>query len=317
MTAARLVGIEIGGTKLQLVRGDGAGHIHERQRFAVDRQDAAEGIRGHIAQCLAEFLNTGPIDAVGVGFGGPFDRACGQVAASYHIEGWHGFALRDWLYERARCPVEIDNDANVAALAEAQLGAARGYNPSFYVTLGSGVGGGLIVDGRRYHGGGPTECEIGHLRLDAHGTIVEERCSGWSLDRLVREAVEQTGTAESGPLARAVRVQNTPGHEARLLRPALNAGDPLAAQLLDAHAENLALALSHVVQLLAPQCIVLGGGVSLIGEPLRARVAQALRPRQMDVFGAGPVVALAATGEDAVPLGALLLANEARQATPA
>ncbi|MGF1448843.1 MAG: ROK family protein [Opitutales bacterium] len=308
---ANLVAIEIGGTKLQLVRGNAQGKITERARFHVDRSQGAQGILRHIEQTLDAFQRDAQIEAIGVGFGGPFNRASGTVAASYHIEGWHGFPLRDWLQERARCPVEIDNDANVAALAEAHFGAGRGHNPVFYITLGSGVGGGLIVDSKPYHGAGPTEGEIGHIRLDPQGTIVEDRCSGWSLDLHIRQAIEADTAAPPGPLAQAVRAQPKPGGEAKHLAPAIALGDPLATALLDAHTAHFAHALSHVVQLLAPEIIVLGGGVSLIGEPFRARVERYLRPLQMNVFQPGPKIALAATGEDVVPFGALRLAADA------
>jgi glucokinase len=97
--------------------------------------------------------------------------------------------------------------------------------------------------------------------------------------------------------------------EARFLRPALDAGDALAQRILDEIAEDLAFALSHVVQLMHPATIVIGGGLSLVGEPLRAAVQTHLRRFIMEVFGAGPSVQLAALGEDAVPVGALLLAG--------
>jgi glucokinase len=301
-----LLGIEIGGTKLQLVRGDAKGGIAVRRRFTVQPVDGADGIRGQLAEGIAALTSDAPVSAVGVGFGGPFDRAAGTIARSYHIAGWDGFPLRDWLAEETHAPVAIDNDANVAALAEAHCGAGQGRDPVFYVTLGSGVGGGLVRGGAIYHGAGPTECEIGHLRLDPAGTIVQDRCSGWALDKCIRKAITDGHT---GPLARLAR--GAARNEARCLGPALDQGDALAAEILDAHVEALATGLSHVVQLLAPGIIVLGGGVSLIGEPLRARLARALRNRIMDVFGDGPEIALARNGEDVVPVGALLLAAQA------
>jgi glucokinase len=212
-----------------------------------------------------------------------------------------------WLKEQTGLPVSIDNDANVAALGEALHGAGRGRRTVFYITLGSGVGGGLVVEGRIYHGAAPGEVEIGHVRLDPNGTIVEDRCSGWAVDRRTREAVK----AEPGStLAKMVREAGA-GGEARHLGVALAAGDLLAASILDDHANALGFALSHVVHLLHPDIIVLGGGLSLLGEAVRGRVAAALPQYLMEAFQPGPDVALATLGEDVVPVGALALASTA------
>jgi glucokinase len=93
------------------------------------------------------------------------------------------------MQELVHVPVQVDNDANTAALAEGVRGAGKHSNPVFYVTLGSGVGGGLAVNGAIFHGAIPGEAEIGHVRLDKSGTIVEKRCSGWAVDRRIREAL--------------------------------------------------------------------------------------------------------------------------------
>src|ERR1039458_2976144 len=181
------LGIEIGGTKLQLVLGDEAGKICERRKLTVNPARGAEGIRQQIKQALPELLCNCPVLGAGVGFGGPVDCRTGKICRSHQIEGWSEFDLGGWLQELAGAPVVVDNDANVAALGEAVHGAGIGSNPVFYVTLGSGVGGGLVVNGKIYHGAKPGESEIGHVRLDRHGTIVEARCSGWAVDARIRE----------------------------------------------------------------------------------------------------------------------------------
>jgi len=111
-----------------------------------------------------------------------------------------------------------------------------------------------------------------------------------------------------GVLAQAVRAQTTEGGEARHLRGALDAGDPVALKILAAVADDLAFALSHAVHLFHPEIIVVGGGLSLVGEPLRAAMAAALPAYLMEAFRPGPQVALAGLGEDSVPVGALALA---------
>ena len=303
------IGIEIGGTKLQLVAGDASGRIVDRRRLDVDKARGGAGIRDQIARALPELVAKHRPSAIGVGFGGPVDHETGRIAKSHQIEGWSEFELGEWLHEQTGLPTSVDNDANVAALGEALAGAGKGLNPVFYVTLGSGVGGGLVVDGRIFHGAKPGESEIGHVRLDKSGVIVEQRCSGWAVDRRIREAIVKEPNSELTRLINVLPVAcRQSGGEARHLKPALETDDALARRILAETAEDLAFALSHVVQLMHPATIVLGGGLSLIGEPLREAVGRQLRRFIMEVFGAGPTVQLAALGEDAVPVGALLLA---------
>src|SRR5881628_1090879 len=181
------LGIEIGGTKLQFLVGDQTGCVLERRKLAVEAGKGAVGIREQMKRALPELTGSDGIQAVGVGFGGPVDWRTGKIARSHQIEGWSGFDLAAWIGDLTRAPVLVDNDANGGALGEAALGAGKGFNPVFYVTLGSGVGGGLVVDGKIYHGATPGESELGHVRLDRGGTILESRCSGWAVDARIRE----------------------------------------------------------------------------------------------------------------------------------
>jgi glucokinase len=270
----------------------------------VDPGRGAAGIRQQIEGALPELLRGRRILRAGVGFGGPVDWKTGKICRSHQIEGWSEFDLGGWLQHLAGAPVVVDNDANVAALGEAMREAGVGANPVFYVTLGSGVGGGLVVDGKIYHGAKPGEAEIGHVRLDRHGTIVEARCSGWAVDARIRELkLKEPG----GLLARLTG--QTVGGEAKHLAAAWQQGDAAASRLLRETAEDLAFGLSHVVHLFHPEIIIVGGGLSGVGEPLRALIEAALRPFTMEAFAPGPRIALAALGEDAVPVGALELAQ--------
>jgi len=295
------LGIEIGGTKLQIVVGDSQAAIQHRERFVVDPAEGAAGIRRQLERCVPTLVRQYEVQAVGVGFGGPVDSQNGRIARSHQIEGWSGFALRDWVSELAQRPAWVENDANTAALAEATLGAGRGFDPVFYVTLGSGVGGGCVVGGKIYHGAAPGESEIGHLRLERTGTIVEQRCSGWAVDARLRRLKD-----EGVKSLLCDWMTERPGGEAKLLPKALAARDAVAEQVLNETGSDLAFALSHVTHLFHPQAVVLGGGLSLIGEPLREAVSRALPAFVMEVFGDGPAVKLAALGEDAVPVGTLL-----------
>lgn len=301
------LGIEIGGSKLQMALGDEVGKVIESARWAVDREAGGEGIREQIESKLPEFLGPRILGGVGVGFGGPVCWQTGKVARSHQIEGWADFNLCRWVHSFTEVPVHVENDANIAALAEARHGAGKGGNPAFYVTLGSGVGGGLVVDDHVYHGAPPGESEIGHIRLDRSGATVESRCSGWAMDARIRSAV----AAEPGCLLGKM-IENNKGCEARYLRSALDLNDPIANRVLGELADDLAVALSHVVHLFHPEVIVLGGGLSLMGEPLCTAVAVALQQHLMEILRPGPQLALASLGEDSVPIGALELARGLR-----
>jgi glucokinase len=299
-----ILGIEIGGTKLQLVLGDATGRICERRKLPVDPARGATGIRQQIEGALPGLLRGRRILRAGVGFGGPVDWKTGRVCRSHQVEGWSEFDLGGWLQQLADTSVVVDNDANVAALGEAMRGAGVGSNPVFYVTLGSGVGGGLVVDGRIYHGAKPGESEIGHVRLDRDGTVVEARCSGWAVDARIRAL-----KAKEPESLLARLTGQTVGGEAKHLAAAWRQGDAAARRLLQEAAEDLAFGLSHVVHLFHPEIIIVGGGLSGVGEPLRASVEAALRPFTMEAFGPGPRIALATLEEAAVPVGALELAR--------
>ena len=300
------VGVEIGGTKLQVVLGNVHANIIDRRRFNVDKKAGGAGIRKQIAYALDDYSHKHRISAVGIGFGGPVDWRSGKICLSHHIEGWSHFELSAWMRELTRLPVRVDNDANTAALAEAVLGGGASSNPVFYVTLGSGVGGGLVVDKKIYHGAIPGEAEIGHLRVDKSGAVVEKRCSGWAVDERIRTAANGEPDA---PLAKLI--SSSHGAEARHLGKAIELGCPLAKRILNETTEDLAFALSHVVHLVHPEMIILGGGLSLIGEVFRASVQQHLPRFLMDAFKPGPEVRVAGLGEDVVPIGALLLAKTA------
>lgn len=300
------LGIEIGGTKLQLVAGKPDGRLLERRRLQVDRTSGGEGIRAELAHHLPALVQTHNPIGIGVGFGGPVDHRTGRIACSHQIQGWYQFELGQWLEELTGLPIAIDNDANVAALGEARHGAGRNHDPVLWINMGSGVGGGLVVHAHIYHGAIPGEAELGHLRLDKSGTIVEDRCSGWAVDRRIREAV---ALHPGGPLARLVGEARQ--GEARFLAQALAEHDPIAHAILSELADNLAFALSHAVHLFHPEIIVVGGGLSLIGTPLRDAITTGLPRYVMDSFHPVPEITLAGLGEDSVPVGALALAFDA------
>ena len=305
--------IEIGGTKLQLFTADETGVITRRIHHVIDPTQGAAGVLSLIARTLGE-LPTLPT-AIGVGFGGPVDAATGRIITSHQVAGWTDFDLAAWLHQRTgAATIRVENDANVAALGEARHGAGRSYRHVFYITLGSGVGGGMVVDGQLYRGTYPGEAEIGHVWIQPPnqagqgGQTLEQACSGWAVDQLIRSQL--ASLPPTSPLRRLVEQDDSQSAKvpaAQFLSPALAQQDPAAEQMLTQISHKLALGLSHATHLFHPDIIVLGGGLSLIGEPLRQAVERALSPLLVAAFRPGPAIQLAQLGPDAVPVGALAL----------
>jgi glucokinase len=186
------VGIEIGGTKLQAGIGSGDGKLLALARRSVDPAKGGAGIREQIPSLVEEVLakSTSPmmdIAGIGVGFGGPVDSKRGRILVSHQIEGWSDFPLRDWLAKKVEIPVVLQNDAKTAALAEAMHGAGKGLRRIFYITVGSGVGGGLVIDGVPDVGQGLGAGEIGHTWVPDPETgrpdKLEHVASGWSIGK--------------------------------------------------------------------------------------------------------------------------------------
>lgn len=306
MVNRQFIGIEIGGSKLQLVRADASLAIRQTICLEADIGKGAMSIRQQIEAGLEQIRQGQRIDAVGVGFGGPVNHVTGKVSLSHQVSGWETFDLRLWLKELTGGPVFIDNDANVAALAEAVHGAGKSFNTVFYMTIGSGIGGGFVLNKEIYHGTFPGEAEIGHLRLNKQGDTLESVCCGWAVDQTIREVVKTQPQSTLAQLA-----GSTIQGEARFLVKALQKNDPTAKKIVLETADNIAFALSHVVHLFHPEIIIIGGGLSALGRYLSDAISIALPQYLMTAFLPPPPVVIAALGKQVVPIGALELASRA------
>ena len=301
----KFLGIEIGGTKLQLSVASLSGSTEQTLRFTIDSHGGAVNIQTQIAEGLDKLRDYEDIAAIGVGFGGPVDWKTGAIRVSHQITGWEDFNLSEWLKRITKKPVVIENDANVAALAEAVYGCGKGYERVFYITIGSGIGGGMIVQGEIYHGRTPGEVEVGHLKMNKKGITLESKCSGWAVNKKIRTHIQKN---PSGILAQLAADNLAP--EATLLKPALEKNDEAAKKIIEEIADDLSFALSHVVHLFHPDIIVIGGGLSLLKEHLKIPVTQRLPWYIMKAFLPVPTVHIAALGENVVPAGAAELAKK-------
>jgi glucokinase len=315
------LGIEIGGTKLQLGVGAGDGVLAGLWRATVDVAAGPEGIRRQITTAVPELLTRSGIDraqlkGVGIGFGGPVDDQTRTIIKSHQIAGWDGFPLADWISDLTGLTAVLGNDADVAGLAEALFGAGKGLSPIFYVTIGSGIGGGLIINGEIYRGCGRGAAEIGHLQLsdclDGDGPTLEDYASGWALARKADSVLWE----EKGRNSILLNLVNGESQfiSAEHIGAGAAQGDPLSVSILQTAWSALADALCHVIALLCPRRIVIGGGVSLMGErllfePLRKLVAE----RVFKPFAGLAEIVPAALGEEVVVHGTLALARRRLQ----
>jgi glucokinase len=320
-----LLGIEIGGTKLQLGLGrQGVGlEIVDRRRIEPARGASAilDQLREGYA-VLLERASTPPsrILGAGIGFGGPVDVERGRTQRSYQVSGWDDYPLGVWVKEHLGIGrVEIQNDADTAGLAEARLGAGIGCSPLLYLTIGSGIGGALIVDGRIYRGAGLGAVEIGHLQVpdlsEAPPRLceLEQVASGWAIGNRAQDVAKQR--VDRGE--RDWQILEESGGEpagitAETVARGAGRGDRLALAILDRAHRALAYALRQAIALVAPRRIILGGGVSLIGEALWFEPIRRLVDAEVFAPFRGSFDIVPATlGEQVVVHGALLLAADA------
>jgi glucokinase len=316
------LGIEIGGTKLQLGVGPGDGTLAGLWRGTVDPSAGADGIRRQITAAVPELLARSGIErsqlkGVGIGFGGPVDDATRTVIKSHQIAGWGGFPLAEWIGEITGLPAALGNDADVAGLAEALFGAGKGLSPIFYITIGSGIGGGFIINGEIYRGCGRGAAEIGHTQVFA---VFDEECwdsgpleafsSGWAIEEFAETLLAKEDVDFRRRMIPHPQPAGWRGITAEDLARAAEQFNPVAVASLNRARHFLAEGICQVITLLCPRRIVIGGGVSLMGEqllfePLRKLVAE----RVFAPFAGCYDIVPAALGEEVVVHGALALAR--------
>lgn len=321
------LGIEIGGTKLQLGVGRGDGEIVELVRRDVDSRRGAAGIREQIVEAGRDLISRHPVQRVAFGFGGPVLAAEGIVQTSHQITGWDRFPIVEWCQRELGKPTKLGNDCDVAGLAEACFGAGKNLRSLFYVTVGTGIGGGLVLN-RSIHGTTrPAAAEIGHLRpgldaLNAHQTV-ESRAAGPGLAAPLQRHLQHWLDSNGKHPAVSFddrdaedlldRCQRQPSQlTTKQIAEAALAGNEWARETYRQATNVLGWAIAQVITLVAPEVVVVGGGVSLVGDevffnPLRAAVETYSFP---PLRGSCQVVP-ASLGESVVVQGALALAGTA------
>jgi glucokinase len=313
-----ILGVEIGGTKLQLAFGTREGEILVSRQGQVDRRLGGEGIRDWLQKEIPAFIKAeapalGEVVAIGCGFGGPLDWAAGRVLRSIQIAGWQDFPIRDWFEEAFQLPTTVDNDSNAATWGEYARGFGRGSRHFFYTNIGSGVGGGFILNGKLYDGQGFGAGEIGHTYTadwtsDKPGAVekVENLCSGWAIERRLR----RPGYITPDSVLFAKFSENLPAVTARDLAEAARAGDAFAKAEIDRVARSFGLALAAVLCLTGVERIAIGGGVANMGDVLMDPIRAAVRQFEFVPNVGRYEISACELGDEIVLVGAILRAGE-------
>ncbi len=298
-----ILGIDIGGTKTAF------GIITEDKRVEkfniIPTKEHYEEELEELGEIISEMKKEVKIDGIGIGLPGPLDPMKGIVFSITNLEGWRNIPLKKLVEEKTGIPVFIDNDANAAAVGELYFGKGRGLKNFVVVTLGTGIGGGLIIDGKLYRGAGLIAGEVGHIKVELEGGrlcgcgkkgCVEAYASGKAILEIFREIVAMKAYTD-------VDLQNL---STKTIFEAAKQGDILARKVIYQAAKYLGMAMSSLVNILNPEAIIFSGGLSkekeLLVEPASkiimqraiSEAAQSLKIETTELGREGPVLGAAA-----------------------
>ena len=311
MSAGYTVGIDAGGTKLLGGVVDEGLRVHHRVHRLWRAADRGQ-VLDVLLDAIDEALTAAPeAECIGLGIPALMDLRGGVALECVHLP-LAGVPVRDLISERLDRRVLVDNDANCALLAEARAGAAKGASHALLLTLGTGIGGGVLADGRLYRGTGAAG-ELGHVTVDPRGP----RCPCGNHGCLEAYA-SGTALAQAGRAAAKAELNSALGHAladgmeitAPLVTELASEGDPAAGQVLEEAGRMLGIGLAGLANAFSPEVIVIGGGAAAAGELLLASARDELRRRALGPNREVPVVA-AHFGPEAGMLGAAVLAMEA------
>jgi glucokinase len=304
------IGIDLGGTKIGVgvVGADGTVIVSDYQPTdAAKGQDAVieRVITGVDRVLAAAELRSDDVAAVGIGAPGPLDIPRGLLTEPPNLPGWHNVPLRQIVADRTGFPAFLENDANAAAIGEYLYGAGRGTRNMVYVTVSTGIGGGLILDGRIYHGVSGGAGEIGHTTILPQGPhcgcgnrgCLEALASGTAIAREGQELVEcgvptRIAAGTDGPVT------------AKDVVDAMHDGDPYAADIVHRAMAYLGIGMANLVNLFNPDRIVIGGGLSALGEELLDPVRRGIQIHAFPSAVSQVTVLLAALGASVGIVGA-------------
>jgi len=324
------IGIDLGGTNLRIALVDRDGLIVARddQRTLADR--GPDAVIGDIVASVDALIGGASVDRGGIaGVGlctpGPLDLREGRIIHAANLPGWTNVPIRNALKERLHLPVALENDGNAAALGEYRAGAGRGNDPLVMLTLGTGVGAGVILNGRILHGHFDNAAELGHMIVVVDGLpcpcgqrgCLERYASADAVVRRALDADQNRDRHGAVNLSRDREGAVYPSREreradlplrAEDVAQGAVAGDPLCRRVWDEACLYLAVACVNIQHAFNPAKIVLGGGMSLVGKPLLDGVRKFLRAQAWSLHHDVPAIELSSLGADAGLIGSAALA---------
>jgi glucokinase len=323
-TGRRLVGVDLGGTLIRAAVATGPASHQPPVRQPTPAGVPPDGLLDAIAAAARQACGGEAPDGLALGLPGPLDPEAGRVYAAPNLHQWTDVPARDMLQQRLGCPVAIQNDARLAGFAEWVAGAGRGARHLIFMTVSTGVGGGLVIDGELYSGAAGVAGELGHVVVDpdgpachqGHRGCLEGAASGTAIARRARELLA-AGLASSLGSLPADQV------DARAVATAAAAGDELSVRLYRDAGRALGLRIGGLLNTLSPEVVVIGGGLINAGDLLFAPLREAVGEIAFAVAMARCRIVPAALGTDAGLVGAVAWAvrrfggGAAAEATPA
>ena len=312
-----VVGVDIGGTKVAAGLVNTEGEILAKNRTPMLTTGAPSNglaaVSAAIQGLFPDASSQNQIAAIGICAPGPLDPKTGVIINPPNLPIWHNYPLAEEMCRVYNVPIRVDNDANAAALAEAKWGAGRGYRNFFYATVGTGIGTGIILDGRIFHGKTGAAGEGGHMGIDRNGPLcncgkrgcIETLAAGPAIARRARRKLEKNPNSVLWEMAGG-DIETVSGE---MVGRAHAANDPVAKEVMRETLDLLAYWLGSIIDLLEPEAIVIGGGVSSLLAPFLDEIRERWRgacinPRPLDI----PLV-LAHYGENAGIAGAAALCD--------
>ncbi|MGB6744554.1 MAG: ROK family protein [Terracidiphilus sp.] len=325
MSEQVVCGVDIGGTKTAVVLSSTPPAVIKRLAFPTNPAGGPEHALARIKECIYEALSSqqlqvSDLSAIGVSCGSPLDPTNGIIQQPPNLPTWKEVPITSILEGEFRAKCFLENDANAGALAERRFGAAQGTQNMIYLTMGTGIGAGLVLNGQLYRGASQLAGEIGHVRLTRFGPIghnksgtVEGWASGAGMARAARSAIDEAGASGKQTLLHVLDGRNGHGISAHEIWDAAQSGDDLAKRIISTTGERLGDAIAILIDLLNPECIVVGGLALRMGEvllgPARAVVMQEALALSASVCRIVP----AALGEQVGDVAAVCVALEGLQ----
>jgi glucokinase len=309
------LGVDVGGTKVAVGVVDAAGEIRAQSRTPmVSAGEPSNGLDAVSEAIEALFTKLGcrpKFECIGICAPGPLNPITGVIINPPNLPIWHNYALAEEMRRRYGVEIRIDNDANAAALAEAKWGAGKGYRNVFYATIGTGIGTGIVFDGKIYHGKTGAAGEGGHIGIDMHGPrcncgkrgCVETLAAGPGIARRARQKLAAFPSSLMKELADSKDRGVTSQHVAK----AYASGDAAARQVMAETLDMLAYWLGNIIDLLEPDVIVVGGGVSLMLAPFFEEIRERWKGACLNPAPLSIPLVQARYGEDAGIAGAAAL----------